>query len=106
MEQFYVAIGSFLTAVLTAALVEGRRLLLDWLARQRLESALGRGAGIVLQDSAVQQAGATALDMALAAGVGYVQKAIPGTLSKLGVDDARLAEMLKGQVGKITGGVR
>ena len=106
MEQVYAAIGGLLTAVLAAAMAIARGIMLDWLARQRLEGALSRAAGIVVQDSAVQQAGSAALDMALAAGVGYVQKAIPETLAKLGVDDARLADMVKGQVGKITGGVR
>jgi hypothetical protein len=103
MQDVLQALGILLGSAMLVLVHEGRRVLLEWMARQRLEGALGRAAGMVLQDSAVQAAGQVALGAAVGVGVDYVQRAIPDTLQKLGVDTARLNDMIVGQVGQLMG---
>jgi hypothetical protein len=105
MDELIAALLALLTALVGVAGVMARAYLADWMARQRLEGALGRAAGLVMQDTAVQAAGQAAVDAAIKAAAGYVQGAIPGTLAKLGVDDGRLTQMVRGEVGKIAGRV-
>ena len=103
MQDVLQALGILLGSAMLVLVHEGRRVLLEWMARQRLESALGRAAGMVLQDSVVQAAGQAALGAAVGIGVDYVQKAIPDTLLRtLGVDQSRLQDMIVGQVGQLT----
>ena len=101
MQDVLQALGILLGSAMLVLVHEGRRVLLEWMARQRLESALGRAAGMVLQDSAVQAAGQMALGAAVGIGVEYVQKAIPDTLRTLGLDHSRLQDMIIGQVGQL-----
>lgn len=101
MQDVLQALGILLSSAMLVLVHEGRRVLLEWMARQRLEGALGRAAGMVLQDSAVQAARQVALGAAVGVGVEYVQRAIPDTLQKLGVDSARLNDMVLGQVGQL-----
>ena len=101
MQDVLQALGILLGSAMLVLVHEGRRVLLEWMARQRLESALGRAAGMALQDRAVQAAGQMALGAAVGVGVDYVQRAIPDTLQKLGVDTARLNDMIVGQVGQL-----
>lgn len=103
MEDLTNALLGLLTAVISALGLYARSVIADTLARRRLEGALGRAAGLVMQDSAVQAAGQVAMGAAMDAAMGYVQTAIPGTLRKLGVDDGRLGQMIRGEVGKLTG---
>ena len=102
MQDMLQALGILLGSAMLVLVHEGRRVLLERMARQRLESALGRAAGMVLQDSAVQVAGQVALGAAVGIGVDYVQRAIPETLRTLGVDTTRLNDMIVGQVGQLT----
>ena len=101
MQDVLQALGILLGSAMLVLVHEGRRELLESMARQRLESALGRAAGMVLQDSAVQAAGQVALDAAVGVGVDYVQRAIPDTLRTLGVDESRPQDMIVGQVGQL-----
>lgn len=78
----------------------------DWLARQRLESALGRAAGLILTDPRVQAHGMQAIDSAVEVGRAYLQAAIPDTLARLGVREDRLTLMLRGEAGKRAGAAR
>lgn len=103
MEDITNALLGLLTAILSALAIYARAVIADWMARKRLDCALGRAAGLVMQDSAVQAAGQVAMGAAMDAAVGYVQTAIPDTLRKLGVDDGRLGQMIRGEVGKLTG---
>lgn len=100
MDELVAALTGLATAVATALIVWVRGQVVDWMARQRLEGALGRAAGLVMADSAVQAAGAQALDAALGMAEDYVREAIPDTLKRLGVPDERLAKMVRGEVGK------
>ena len=102
MRDVLQALGILLGSAMLVLVHEGRRVLLEWMARQRLESALGRAAGMMLQDNAVQAAGQIALGAAVGVGVDYVQRAIPETLRTLGVDQFRLQDMIVGQVGQLT----
>ena len=103
MQDVLQALGILLGSAMLVLVHEGRRVLLEWMARQRLESALGRSAGMVLQDKTVQAAGQVALGAAVGVGVDvdYVQRAIPETLRTLGVDQSRLQNMIVGQVGQL-----
>lgn len=104
MDQIVQGLQGLAAAALVAAIALARGYVTDWLARQRLEGALGRAAGIVMTDSAVQAAGSVALDAALAVGRDYVATTIPDTLKRLGVDGSRLEQMLRGEVGKLGAG--
>ena len=101
MQDVLQALGILLGSAMLVLVHEGRRVLLEWMARQRLESALGRAAGMVLQDRTVQAASQVALGAAVGVGVDYVQRAIPETLRTLGVDQSRLQNMIVGQVGQL-----
>jgi len=87
-------------AILARVLPLIRRRVDDWLARQRLDSALGRAAGLILASPDVQIRGAAALDAQLDIGRAYLRSAIPDTLRALDVSDDRLRLMLRGEAGK------
>jgi hypothetical protein len=93
-----------IAAILARAVPWARAMLEDWLARQRLESALGRAAGLILADPQVQARGALALEQAVEVGRAYLRDAIPDTLRRLGVTEERLLLMLRGEAGKRLGG--
>lgn len=96
--------ASALVASLLAALIAyAGAALRDWLARQRLDSALGRAAGLVLADPRVQAGLVEGLADASAAGAAYVQSAIPGTLAQLAVPPERVRQMVLGEAGKFLG---
>ena len=103
MDELVTALTGLATAVATALIVWVRGQVVDWMARQRLESALGRAAGLVLTDSAVQAAGAQAMDAALGMAEDYLRESLPDTLKRRGVHDARLSQMVRGEVGKRMG---
>ena len=92
-----------IAAILGHAVPWARRTLDDWLARQRLETALGRAAGLILADPAVQARGALALEASITVGRDYLRQAIPDTLRTLGVTEDRLLLMLRGEAGKRLG---
>lgn len=104
MEPLFAHLAELLLAVIAALLARylpvARAWIDDWLARQRLETALGRAAGLVLLDPAVRNRGLDALGEALRVGEEYLAQSIPDTLKRLGVTPDRLKLMLRGQVGK------
>lgn len=96
-------IGLLLVAILSAGGLYARARIEDWAARQRLEGALGRAAGLVLSSDLVQKAGSAAVEMSVGIGIDYLDKSIPGSLARLGVSPDRLKRMLVGEVFKTLG---
>ena len=105
MEQLQEALMALAGTLVSALAVYAATWLRDRAARLRLDSALGRAAGLVLADSRVQEAGAAALGAAAEVGAAYVRRTVPGTLAQLGVPPGRVAEMVAGEAGKIIAAV-
>lgn len=103
-EELTQALLGLLVTLLGIAGAWARTAFQDWAARQRLNSALGRAAGIALQSPQVRQAGEAALDFGVDMATHYLRSAIPDTLKKLGVPDERLTAMVIGEIGKLKGG--
>ncbi|MDP3414630.1 hypothetical protein [Falsiroseomonas sp.] len=101
MEQLQEAALALASAVVSALALYVAAWLRDRAARLRLDSALGRAAGLVLADPRVQAAGAGALDAAAEVGASYLRRTLPGTLAQLGVPPGRVAEMVTGEAARV-----
>lgn len=101
MEQLQEAALALAGAALTVLAGYAGLWMRDRAARLRLDSALGRAAGLVLADPLVQAAGATALGAVAEVGASYLRRTIPGTLAQLGVPPGRAAEMVTGEAARI-----
>lgn len=101
MEQLQEALLAVASAAGTALAGYLALWLRDRAARLRLDSGLGRAAGLVLADPRVQAAGAAALGQAAEVGVAYLRRSLPGTLSQLRVPPGRVAEMVTGEAAKV-----
>lgn len=104
MDLVQAHLAELLVIALGLVLVQVRAWVEDLLARFRLEGALGRAVGLVLADPRAKEAAEGLRQAALAAARSYVREAIPSTLRRLGVDDARLERMIQAEVARATGG--
>lgn len=104
MDLVQAHLAELLVVVLGLVLVQVRAWVEDLLARFRLEGALGRAVGLVLADERARSAAEGLRQAAIIAARSYVREAIPATLRRLGVDDARLERMIVAEVAKATGG--
>lgn len=67
----------------------------------RVEGAAMRAAGQVLEELARSPTAQAKLDLLIADGAAYVARSLPDTVRRLGVNEARLAEMVRGELGKL-----
>lgn len=104
MDLVQAHLAELLVVVLGLVLVQVRQWVEDRLARVRLESALGRAVGLVLADERARSAAEGLRQAAIIAARSYVREAIPDTLRRLGVNDARLEKMILAEVALATGG--
>lgn len=100
LDPVIQAAATLVSTVLAALLGYVGLALREWLARQRVETALGRAAGLVLADPRVRAGVVGALGDAAALGAVYVQKAIPATLAQLAVPPERVRDMVLAEAAK------
>lgn len=104
MEQLQEALVALAGAAVSALTVYLWAWLRDRAARLRLDSALGRAAGLTLADPRVQAAGAAALGAAAEVGVSYLRLTVPGTLAQLRLPPGRVGMMVTGEAARALAG--
>lgn len=100
MDELREALMTLASVAVSAITVYLGVWLRDRAARLRLDSALGRAAGLIIADPRVQAAGAAALGSAAEVGVRYLRRTMPDTLAQLGVPAGRVAEMVTGEAAR------
>jgi hypothetical protein len=95
------ALTALVSACLAAVIAYAGAWLRDHAARLRLNSALGRAAGLAVTQIGIDKIAVAAAGRAAAVGAGYVQQAIPGTLRQLAVPPDRVRLMVEAEIGKL-----
>jgi hypothetical protein len=104
MEQLAELVGVVIAALFVELARRGGNLLREWMDRQAIIGAAGRGAGQVVAALKADPALAAEMDSLVDKAGVYVATALPGALLRLGVPAATVRGMVMGEVGKLLAG--